>query len=62
MSNTKFDIFCVNPWFPPPNLGNRFSEYLSKLLSVIAEQHVVSEKVKKVFYVHARATAGITDP
>ena len=57
MSNT------VNPWFPPPNLGNSFLECLSKLLSVIAEQHVVSEKVKKVFYVYARATARIsTDP
>ena len=55
ISNTKFDIFCVNPWYPPPNLGSSFSESLPKLLSVIAEQHVVSKKAKKVVYVHTRA-------
>ena len=49
MTNTKFDIFCVNPWYPPPNLRCSFSECLSKLLSVIAEQHVVSTKAKKYF-------------
>ena len=55
ISNTKFDIFCVNPWYPPPNLGSGFSESLPKLLSVIAEQHVVSKKAKKVVYVQTRA-------
>ena len=45
----KFDIFCVNPCYPPPNLPSSFSECLPKFLSEIAEQHVVSTKAKKYF-------------